>query len=145
MVALPNPTVNNLLNKHAYQLVQSVTNNSQLLHLKVNCAWHCHQLYFEKEENTMVALSNPTVNYLLNKHAYQLVQSVTNLSLPLAAAFLVGLVYCLRDLQVLYSAIFFIKNRSYNTFRTFKNYFVTMFSIFSDIQMDSKKVMPFSC
>ena len=52
----------------------------------------------------------------------------------------VGLVHFLRDPQTSFFNKIFIKNKSHGTIHTFKNYFVTVFSIFSkisDIQMDS--------
>ena len=43
----------------------------------------------------------------------------------------VGLVYCSRDPQISLFSNFFIKNESHDTIHTFKNYFVTVFSVFS--------------
>ena len=43
----------------------------------------------------------------------------------------VGLVYCLREPQISLFSNFFIKNRSHGTIHTFKNYFITVFSIFN--------------
>ena len=54
---------------------------------------------------------------------------------------LVGLVYCSRNSQTSLFSNFFIKNGSHGTIHIFKNYFATMFSIFSKIcgiQMDPK-------
>ena len=47
--------------------------------------------------------------------------------------FSMGLMYCLRDSQTSLFIHFFIKNGSHDTIYTFKNYFVTIFSIFSKI------------
>ena len=47
-------------------------------------------------------------------------------------------VHCLRDLQTSLLNNFFIKNKSHGTIYTFKNYFVTAFSVFSCIQIDPK-------
>ena len=46
-------------------------------------------------------------------------------------AFLVGHVHCSRDLQTSFFSKTFIKNGSYGTIHTFKNYFATVFSVFS--------------
>ena len=48
-------------------------------------------------------------------------------------AFLVGPVHCSRDTQVLYAGKKNFKTRSHSTIHIFKNYFVTMFSVFSKI------------
>ena len=48
-----------------------------------------------------------------------------------AMVLLVGLVYCSRDPQISLFSNFFIKNGSHDTIHTFKNYFVTVFSVFS--------------
>ena len=48
-----------------------------------------------------------------------------------AMVLLVGLVYCSRDPQISLFSNFFIKNESHDTIHTFKNYFVTVFSVFS--------------
>ena len=56
---------------------------------------------------------------------------------------LVGLVHYSRDLQTFFFNKIFIKNRSHGTIHTFKNYFATVFSIFSkisSIQTDPKCV-----
>ena len=53
----------------------------------------------------------------------------------------VGPVHCLRDPQTSLFSNFFIKNWFHDTIHTFKNYFVTVFSVFSkisDIQTDPK-------
>ena len=42
-----------------------------------------------------------------------------------------GLMHCLQDPQTSFFNNFFIKNRPYGTIHTFKNYFVTVFSVFS--------------
>ena len=47
-------------------------------------------------------------------------------------------VHCLHDLQISHFNNFFIKNGSHDTLHTFKNYFVTIFSVFSCIQTDPK-------
>ena len=56
-----------------------------------------------------------------------------NVSSPVANLFLVGLVHCLRNLQVFF---FFYKNNfkigSHDTIHTFKNYFTTVFSVLSN-------------
>ena len=44
-----------------------------------------------------------------------------------------GLVHCSQDPQTLFFGYFFIKNGSHSTIHTFKNYFATMFSVFSKI------------
>ena len=44
-----------------------------------------------------------------------------------------GLVHCSRDTQVLYAGKKNFKTESHSTIHTFKNYFVTMFSVFSKI------------
>ena len=44
-----------------------------------------------------------------------------------------GHVYCLQEPQTSFFNKTFIKNESHNTIHTFKNYFVTVFSIFSKI------------
>ena len=49
----------------------------------------------------------------------------------LVMALLVGPVYCSRDPQISLFSNFFIKNESHDTIHTFKNYFVTVFSVFS--------------
>ena len=46
-------------------------------------------------------------------------------------AFLVGTVHCSRDSQFFFFDKTFIKNRSHDTIYTFKNYFVTIFSVFN--------------
>ena len=43
----------------------------------------------------------------------------------------VGPVHCSRDLQISLFSNFFIKNKSHSTIHIFKNYFATMFSVFS--------------
>ena len=48
-----------------------------------------------------------------------------------AMVLLVGLVYCSRDPQISLFSNFFIKNESHDTIHTFKNYFVTVFLVFS--------------
>ena len=48
-------------------------------------------------------------------------------------AFLVGSVHYLRDLQTFFLNKILIKNGSHDTIHTFKNYFVTMFLVFSKI------------
>ena len=48
-------------------------------------------------------------------------------------AFLVGPVYCSMDPQTSFFNKTFIKNRSHDTIHTFKNYFITVFSVFSKI------------
>ena len=48
-----------------------------------------------------------------------------------AMVLLVGLVYCSRDPQISLFSNFFIKNESHDTIHAFKNYFVTVFSVFS--------------
>ena len=56
-----------------------------------------------------------------------------------AMVLLVGLVYCSRDPQISLFSNFFIKNESHDTIHTFKNYFVTVFSVsasISSIQTD---------
>ena len=45
----------------------------------------------------------------------------------------VGLMHCLRDLQTSFFNKTFIKNWSHGTIHIFKNYLVTMFSVFSKI------------
>ena len=45
--------------------------------------------------------------------------------------FLVGPVYCSWDPQTSLFSNIFIKNGSHGTIHTFKNYFATMFSVFS--------------
>ena len=45
----------------------------------------------------------------------------------------VGLVHCSRDPQTSLFSKFFIKNESHSTIHTFKNYFATVFSVFSKI------------
>ena len=53
----------------------------------------------------------------------------------------VGLMHSSRDPQTSFSSNFFIKNGSHSTIHTFKNYFVTVFSVFnkiSDIQTHPK-------
>ena len=47
--------------------------------------------------------------------------------------FLVGSVHCLWDLQTSFFNKIFIKSGSYDTIHTFKNYFVTIFSVFNKI------------
>ena len=47
--------------------------------------------------------------------------------------FLVGSVHCLRDTQIYFFNKIFIKNGSHNIIYTFKNYFATLFSVFSKI------------
>ena len=42
-----------------------------------------------------------------------------------------GLVHCSRDPQTSFFTQTFIKNGSHDTIRTFKNYFVILFSVFS--------------
>ena len=52
-----------------------------------------------------------------------------------------GPVHCSRDLQISLFINFFIKNGSHGTIHIFKNYFTTVFSVFSKInciQMDSQ-------
>ena len=44
-----------------------------------------------------------------------------------------GLMQCLRDLQTSFFNKIFIKIESHDTIHTFKNYFVTVFSIFSKL------------
>ena len=44
---------------------------------------------------------------------------------------LVGPVYCSRDPQTSFFSNFFIKNGSHSTLNTFKNYFVSVFLVFS--------------
>ena len=51
-------------------------------------------------------------------------------------AFPMGPVHCSRDSQTSFFSKTFIKNGSHGTIHTFKNYFATVFSVFSDIQMD---------
>ena len=46
-------------------------------------------------------------------------------------AFLVGSVHCSRDLQTSFFNKTFIKNEFHDTIYTFKNYFITMFSVFN--------------
>ena len=46
-------------------------------------------------------------------------------------ALLVGPVHCSQNSQISLFNNFFIKNRSRSTIHTFKNYFVTVFSIFN--------------
>ena len=48
-------------------------------------------------------------------------------------AFLVGSVHYLRDLQTSFFNKILIKNEFHDTIHTFKNYFVTVFSVFSKI------------
>ena len=48
------------------------------------------------------------------------------------SAFLVDLVHCLRDPQVLFFSKKNFKTGFHDTIHTFKNYFVTVFSIFSN-------------
>ena len=48
-------------------------------------------------------------------------------------AFLVGLVHCSRDPQTSFFNKTFIKNGSHSTIYTFKNYFATVFLVFSKI------------
>ena len=58
-----------------------------------------------------------------------------------------GPVHCSWDPQISFSSNFFIKNRSHGTIHTFKNYFATVFSVFSKIsgiQMDPKYVFGLS-
>ena len=45
----------------------------------------------------------------------------------------VGLMHCSRDSQISFFTQTFIKNGSHDTIHTFKNYFVTVFSVFSKI------------
>ena len=45
----------------------------------------------------------------------------------------VGLVHCSRDPQTSLFSKFFIENESHSTIHTFKNYFATVFSVFSKI------------
>ena len=47
--------------------------------------------------------------------------------------FPVGSGHCLRDLQIYFFNKIFIKNGSHNIIYTFKNYFATLFSVFSKI------------
>ena len=47
--------------------------------------------------------------------------------------FPVGSVHCLRDPQIYFFNKIFIKNGSHNIIYTFKNYFATLFSVFSKI------------
>ena len=56
--------------------------------------------------------------------------------------FLVGLVHCSRDPQTSFFNKTFIKNGSHSTIYTFKNYFATVFLVFSkisDIQTPSSR------
>ena len=53
----------------------------------------------------------------------------------------VGLVYCSLDSQILLFNNFFIKNGSHGTIHLFKNYFVTVFSVFS-FQFQQNKFYP---
>ena len=58
-------------------------------------------------------------------------------------SFLVGPVHCLRDPQAFFFNKTFIKNGSYGTIHTFKNYFAIVFSVFSKInciKTDHKRV-----
>ena len=48
-------------------------------------------------------------------------------------AFPMGLMHCLWDLQTFYFTKIFIKNESYGTIHTFKNYFAIVFLVFSKI------------
>ena len=52
--------------------------------------------------------------------------------------FSTGPVHCSRDPQVFYSAKKNFKTESHGIIYTFKNYFATVFSVFSCIQMDPK-------
>ena len=57
-----------------------------------------------------------------------------------------GSVHCSRDPQISFFSNFFIKNWFHGTIHTFKNYFITIFSVFSkisDIQTDFTLSMPF--
>ena len=54
---------------------------------------------------------------------------------------LVGPVHYLRDPQTSLFSNFFIKNGSHSTIYTFKNYFVTVFSVFS-FQFQQNKLYP---
>ena len=53
----------------------------------------------------------------------------------------VGLIHCSRDPQTSLFSNFFIKNGSRNTIYTFKNYFTTVFSVFS-FQFQENKFYP---
>ena len=52
-----------------------------------------------------------------------------------AMALLVGFVYCLQDPQISLFSNFFIKNGSHDTIHTFKNYFITVFSVLKIISL----------
>ena len=49
-------------------------------------------------------------------------------------ALFVGTMHCSRDLQISFFTQTLIKNGSHSTIHTFKNYFATLFSVFSKIR-----------
>ena len=54
----------------------------------------------------------------------------------------VGPVHCSRDLQISLFINFFIKNGSHGSIHTFKNYFTTVFSVFSKISSIQTDLSP---
>ena len=57
---------------------------------------------------------------------------VVEILLMVHLVFFLGPVHCSRDPQVINLCKFFFKTGSYDTTHIFKNYFITMFSVFSN-------------
>ena len=104
-----------------------VENFNVIYNSQVNkwCDISFHHLDFRKKNPMDLQTSSPK---LFNKESYLSV----SLDRALFMSKSVGPVHCSRDLQILFSAKIFIKTGSYRTIHTFKNYFVTVFSVFSN-------------
>ena len=96
------------------------------------------------KKNTMYAFGLASVSPRLAFYIFFFFGSVFSVFLTLCHTS--GSVHCSRDLQTSFFSNFFIKNWFHGTIHTFKNYFITIFSVFSkisDIQTDFTLSMPF--
>ena len=90
----------------------------------------------KKEENANGALWTPIQTHSLDMDENQLFAFLFFFFLEKSSIseimhFSVDPVHCSRDPQISFFNKIFIKNRSYDTIHTFKNYFATIFLIFN--------------